>query len=214
MDYLRKYHNISTETIYNDLHGFIGNQKVHQSAYTEFYKGLTDQNKADKTNNDKEKQKFYEKAIKHYTKALELSPQLAAAYNNRGNAYIKIRELEHAIRDYNKAIELNPADANTYHNRGNAYLVKREFEHAILDYNKAIELNSPNISMIHYFRGISRLILKEWAEAESDLITAKNMGLDIIDFFHKRYESIENFEQKFKIKLPENIASMLTKSRP
>ena len=41
LDHLRKYHGISTETIYNDLHGFIKNQGIHQSAYTEFYTGLT-----------------------------------------------------------------------------------------------------------------------------------------------------------------------------
>ena len=32
--YLRKYHDISTETIYNDLHGFITNQHFHESAYS------------------------------------------------------------------------------------------------------------------------------------------------------------------------------------
>ncbi len=37
LNHLRKYHGISTETIYNDLHGFIKNQGIHQSAYTEFH---------------------------------------------------------------------------------------------------------------------------------------------------------------------------------
>ena len=37
LDHLRKYHGISTATIYNDLHGFIKNQGIHQSAYTAFY---------------------------------------------------------------------------------------------------------------------------------------------------------------------------------
>lgn len=37
LNHLRKYHGISTETIYNDLHGFIKNQGIHQSAYTAFY---------------------------------------------------------------------------------------------------------------------------------------------------------------------------------
>ena len=45
LEHLRKYHGLSTETIYNDLHGFIIHQKIHQSAYTEFYRGLTCQNK-------------------------------------------------------------------------------------------------------------------------------------------------------------------------
>ena len=37
LNHLRKYHGISTETIYNDLHGFIKNQRIHQSADTAFY---------------------------------------------------------------------------------------------------------------------------------------------------------------------------------
>ena len=41
LDYLRKHHDISTKTIYNDLLGFIENRRIHKSAYTEFYTGLT-----------------------------------------------------------------------------------------------------------------------------------------------------------------------------
>ena len=34
LQYLRKYHGISTEAIYNDLHGFIRHQDIHGGAYT------------------------------------------------------------------------------------------------------------------------------------------------------------------------------------
>ena len=40
LDYLGKHHDISTKTIYNDLHGFIKYQGLHESAYVEFYKGV------------------------------------------------------------------------------------------------------------------------------------------------------------------------------
>ena len=40
LQHLRKYHGISTETIYNDLHGFIRNQGIHGGAYTQFYRGF------------------------------------------------------------------------------------------------------------------------------------------------------------------------------
>ena len=39
LDYLRKHHDISTKTIYNDLQGFIENRGLHRSAYIEFIKG-------------------------------------------------------------------------------------------------------------------------------------------------------------------------------
>ncbi len=47
LEYLRKYHRISAETIYNDLHGFI-----RRSASTEFLKGLTCQAKGDEARID------------------------------------------------------------------------------------------------------------------------------------------------------------------
>ena len=47
LSYLRKSHGISIKTIYNDLHGFIKNQDIHQSAYAEFRLALTYQYKND-----------------------------------------------------------------------------------------------------------------------------------------------------------------------
>ena len=41
LDHLRKYHGISTATMYNDLHGFIINQDIHEKAYIEYYRGLS-----------------------------------------------------------------------------------------------------------------------------------------------------------------------------
>lgn len=41
LEYLRKHHGISTRTIYNDLHGFIRNQSIHQETYIAFYKEAT-----------------------------------------------------------------------------------------------------------------------------------------------------------------------------
>jgi Flp pilus assembly protein TadD len=85
--------------------------------------------------------KKHEKAIKDYSKAIELNLEYAVTYNNRGNAYYELKNHEKAIEDYNKAIELNPEYATAYYNRGNAYGKLKKHEKAIEDYNKAIELN-------------------------------------------------------------------------
>ena len=90
---MRKFHGISTETIYNDLHGFIINQDIHQSAYTEFYAGLTCSNKGD-----------HDEAICHYTRAIELKPDDAEAYNNRGVVYgMRKAMFDRAIEDYRQS---------------------------------------------------------------------------------------------------------------
>ena len=141
LEHLRTHHGISTEKIYNDLHGFIKYQDIHGEAYTAFYKGFASGNKADEAITSEEKEQEYEKAIEDYTKAIELKPDLAIAYNNRGNAYKGKGEFDVAIQDFNKAIELNPQFTIAYNNRGNAYRDKGEFDVAIQDFNKAIEVN-------------------------------------------------------------------------
>ena len=266
LDHLLKYHGISTETIYNDLHGFIRYQNVHQSASAEFYAGFTYQNeqnylkaiehysKAIKLNprlsgvynnrgNIYSSNGEFDRAIKDYNKAIELNPEFAEIYNNRGAAYDSNGELDHAIADYDKAIELNPKYAEIYNNRGATYSRKGEFDHAIADYDKAIELNpkyadaynnrgaayssngefdraikdydkaielNPEYVKAYYNRGMSWLSLQNWQKAKSDLTSAKSIGMDINEAFRNSYGTVDEFEEKNGIKLPKNIAAMLT----
>ena len=266
LDHLWKSHGISMETIYNDLHGFIRYQNVHQSAYAEFYAGLTCQNERDYSKaighysraielNPRSVEAYnncgiayrsigdvdrdiedYDKAIElnpeyadvynnrgvaykrkgdvdrdieDYDKAIELNPEYADVYNNRGVAYIEKGDVDRAIEDYDKAIELNPGYAEAYNNHGVAYKRKGDVDRAIEDYNKAIESDLEH-TKAHCNRGISWLSLQNWKEAKSDLTFAKSKGLDIIATFRNDYENVEQFEQKNSVKLPEDIAAMLT----
>ena len=141
LGHLEKYHGISANTIYNDLHGFIRVQDLHRSAYTEFFKGWTYQNR-----------KEYDKAIEHYTEALNLNPQLVTAYNNRGLNYEAKGYFDYALEDYNRAIELKPDHVTAYLNRGNVYDNKGDYDRAIINFNKVIEL-SPNLAEGYNNRG-------------------------------------------------------------
>lgn len=140
LDYLRKHHDISTKTIYNDLQGFIENRRTHKSTYTEFYKGVTYQQRAALVGDRVEKQTWYDKAIVHYTAAIELAPGYAEGYNNRGIAYAGKGEFDKAIQDYNIAIELNPEEAKVYYNRGEAWLHLNEWEKAKADLSTAKDM--------------------------------------------------------------------------
>jgi len=74
--------------------------------------------------------------IINYTKAIELKPDYADAYNNRGNAYAAKGQHEQASADYTKAIELQPDYASVYNNRGNAYSGKMKYDQAIYNLKK------------------------------------------------------------------------------
>ena len=149
------------------------------------------------------------KAIEHFSRAIELMPNLVEAHNERGLAYGEIGEYDRAIEDFNIAIRLEPDYAVAYSNRGNAYYQKGEYDHAIEDYNRAIEIRS-DFAEPFTGRGVVWLHLSEWEKAKADLTTARDMGEDIIASFRKEYESVSDFEGKHGIQLPEDIAAMLT----
>ena len=142
LNYLRKHHDISTETIYNDLHGFITNRSIHESAYTQFHKGLTCQNRGDSAKKREERQGWYEKAVAHYTETLKLKPDFSEACNNRGVAHQGKGEYDLALQDYHTAMKLDPSDAAPYQNSANVYLDKGEVDLAIEFCNVAISLDS------------------------------------------------------------------------
>ena len=153
LTHLSKYHSISTESIYNDLHGFIRNQDIHGDAYTLFYRGFACQNRCDEATTSEAKMKESEKSIKHYTKAIELKPDFPEAYTNRGNAYIIRDDYDNAIKDYNRAIQLKSDYANAYYNRGNVYNKMGKYDFSIKDYDMAIQLGQDD-SNIYYGRGV------------------------------------------------------------
>ena len=116
LEFLRKYHNISAETIYNDLHGFIENQKIHHTANKEFYLGLTFQYRGyNGDKNDPERRKAYREAIKHYSRSIELDSENAAAYNNRGECWLHLEEWEKAWGDLMIAQDMGSENAAAFH---------------------------------------------------------------------------------------------------
>ena len=205
--YLNKHHDISTKNIYNDLLGFIEKSGIHRRAYTEFHKGSISHYSADSAKTNEEKQKLCEDAIAHYTKAIDLKPDLSEAYIYRGLVYGDIDDFDTAIADYSKAINLAPENAVAYNNRGIAYSDKGDFYAAIADLNTAINLT--DFAGFYCNRGQVWLHLKAWGQVKSDFTTAKDMGDNIIEYFHNFYKSVEDFEAKNGVKLPEDIAALL-----
>ena len=151
----------------------------------------------------------FEAAIQDFNKAIDLNPENARVYNGRGVAYGKTGDFEAAIDDFNEAIDLAPEDAGAYNNRGLTYRSKGDFEAAIDDFNEAIDL-APEDAGVYNNRGDAWLHLKEWEKAKTDLTTAKNMGCDIMGSFHNDYESVEDFEAKNEVKVPKDIAVLLS----
>ena len=174
LDYLSLFHGVSTRSMYNDLHGFIRTLKIRQSADEELVKGIVCQESMDR-----------EGSITHYSKAIELDPQMAVAYNNRGTVHSDNSDFGLALPDFNRAIELDPEDAITYRNRGLVHSDIGEVGLALSDFNKAIELD-PEDPIAYNYRGNSHIDNGDFQAALSDFNKAIELDPeDDIAYFNR-----------------------------
>ena len=126
-----------------------------------------------------------EAKIDAYTKAIELNPAYAVAYNNRGNTKNELGRYEAAIVDTDRAIELNPDHAAAYSNRGNAKHGLGHYEAAIADYDRAIELN-PDYAVAYRNRGIANSELGRYEAAVADHDRAIELNPDYAVAYNDR----------------------------
>ncbi len=214
--YLRNFQDISTQSVYNDLHGFIRDKDLRYSCEARLplaWAELQLEHIADNNLTDEERQATFQKVIGDYTKNLQYSPYEVETYVKQGQCYLRIEQLDLAIETFSKAILLQPDYVAPHVYRGLAFFAKKNYECTIEDFTYVIQLKPDNATFYNY-RGIALLHLQEWEKAKSDLNTARNMGEDITSVFRNSYLNIADFEQKQGVKLPEDIAAMLTPPQP
>jgi poly(3-hydroxybutyrate) depolymerase/Tfp pilus assembly protein PilF len=78
-------------------------------------------------------------AIAAYTRTLKIDPNAQDAYNNRGVAYLALKDYAPALADFSRSIELGPT-ADAYNNRGNVHFSQKQFKEAISDFGESIKL--------------------------------------------------------------------------
>jgi tetratricopeptide (TPR) repeat protein len=79
----------------------------------------------------------YDEAVRLFSKAVDIFPQLSVAYLERGNAENILGETEGAIADYDKAIETGNLAA-AYTARGRIYLHRKDTTRAEADFTRSI----------------------------------------------------------------------------
>ena len=79
---------------------------------------------------------------------------------------------------------------------------------ALEDYDRSLQI-SPNPTA-YANRGFALLQLSKWDRARSDLLSARNMGMDIASVFHASHGSVPDFEDQHDLKLPQDIANLVS----
>ena len=120
------------------------------------------------------KQGSYQQAIDKFTKLIELTPNNAEAYKNRGVSYMKIEKFDPAIKDFEKAKDIFPKLKGLYSNLGVAWYYKKEYKKAIENYGIEIQI-TPENSVAYFNRALCLSKLDKNDEALEDL--AKTLEL-------------------------------------
>ena len=124
-------------------------------------------------------------AIKNFTATININPQFAPVYNDRGVARYKLGYKQSALEDLTTAIEINPYRAKYYSNRGFMLTRLKDYTAAIADYNSALLLN-PNLAQAYFNRGAIRLQMENSLAALADFESAIGLDRDFAKAYFNR----------------------------
>ena len=82
----------------------------------------------------------WQDSVDSYSQAINIEPNDAKAYSERGDARRGLEDFAGAIADYNRAVELEPSFADAYNNRAFIHNRQRNYEQAKADLEKAAQL--------------------------------------------------------------------------
>ena len=82
----------------------------------------------------------YQFVIRDLSRAIDLEPDFAFAYYNRGTFYANSNDLHAALMDFDKAVELDETLAEAWYNRGLVLVLLNRMDDAFRDLSRAGEL--------------------------------------------------------------------------
>lgn len=101
--------------------------------------------------------------IEYFSKALELDPNLAEAYEKRGLLYYFREEYDKVIEDFSSFIEIAPANAEAHTMLGIGYMKKGIYQPALHYFTRAIEMDPAQVRALANRAETYRLMGKEQA---------------------------------------------------
>lgn len=116
-------------------------------------------------------------AIEYYTKAIEIDPAFAMAYQMRGAANQTLRKYRQALSDYSMVITCGEPNfrAVGYYNRGIVKNMTGDFSGATADFSEAIALDR-KMAPAFFHRAISRSKTGDTQGRQEDFRQAARLG--------------------------------------
>ncbi|MDA8600447.1 tetratricopeptide repeat protein [Burkholderiaceae bacterium] len=127
-------------------------------------------------------------------KAIEINPNVASAYSNRGNALQALKRLDDALASYGAAIALKPDYADAFNNRGLALQALKRLDDALASYDKAIALK-PDYADAFNNRGTVLKKLKRLDDALASYDKAIALKPDYAEAFNNRGNALKDLKR-------------------
>lgn len=115
------------------------------------------------------------KKIHYFSKALELNPRLAVAYEKRGVLYYFQGKYSEMSEDFQRLAELDPFNSEAHLMLGLAYLKRDDYDKAVESLARAIELN-PRLASAYGHRAEAYRLKGMVDEAIQDSTKAIELG--------------------------------------
>ena len=116
-----------------------------------------------------------ERAAANLDRAVEVFPDLAYLYGQRGTFYVNIGNNEAALKDFSKMVALAPNDGSAYIDRAKVEVMQKKQADALADFNKAVEL-SPQNPQYYWERGLFHYNSGDLESAVTDLGKTLEVG--------------------------------------
>jgi tetratricopeptide (TPR) repeat protein len=133
-------------------------------------------------------------AIDDYSRSIELAPT-AAALDNRGNAYARLKQPQKALADFSAALALDPNNMPALLGRAGAGYALERLSASFDDYTRVIEAD-PNNAIAYFNRGNIHLNRGEFAAAFADYSSGLELDPDQAAALVDRAEAAEHMGRR------------------
>jgi tetratricopeptide (TPR) repeat protein len=136
----------------------------------------------------------YEDAIAAYNLALQIQPDLADTWNNRGVVLTRMQRYPEAIASYEQATKIRPNYPDAWNNRGVVLLELQKYQEAIACYEKAIQAK-PDYGDAWNNRGVAFSKMQEYEQAVISYNQALQIKNDYTDAWNNRGVALSKLQK-------------------
>ncbi|MEZ2236320.1 tetratricopeptide repeat protein [Microcoleus sp.] len=136
----------------------------------------------------------YEDAIAAYNLALQIQPDLADTWNNRGVVLTRMQRYPEAIASYEQATAIRPNYPDAWNNRGVVLLELQQYQDAIACYEQAIQAK-PDYADAWNNRGVAFSKIQEYEQAVISYNQALQIKNDYTDAWNNRGVALSKLQK-------------------